>query len=60
MYNYIENWRVCDRPSRTLLIADTIKGKGFKHLQDSPLWHVLPIDDEALNKALLTKEGQEK
>ena len=58
IYDYIENWRVCDQPSRTLIIADTIKGKGFKHLQDSPLWHVLPIDDDALNKALLTKRSK--
>ena len=37
IYDYIEHWRVSDQPSRTLIIADTIKGKGFKHLQNSPL-----------------------
>jgi transketolase len=56
LYEFINIWVSSDRPIRTLLIADTIKGKGFKHLQGSPLWHVLPIDDDALSQALLTSE----
>lgn len=54
---FISNWLLSDSPTRTLLIADTVKGKGFKHLQGSPLWHVLPIDDEALSLAISSVEG---
>ena len=56
LHCFISDWISTDKPTRTLVIADTVKGKGFKHLQGSPLWHVLPIDDVALNQALLTSE----
>ena len=53
---YIHNWHNQKSSPTQLLVADTVKGKGFKHLQNSPLWHVLPIDDNAYEKALSTKE----
>ncbi len=54
--SYISDWskQINDKP--TIIIADTIKGKGFKHLQGSPLWHVLPIDKDAYKKSIETKE----
>ena len=54
--DYINNWHKSETKSPKILIADTVKGKGFKHLQNSPLWHVLPINDEAYEKALESKE----
>ncbi len=53
---YFSNWFKTNNAPSSLLIADTIKGKGFKHLQNSPLWHVLPIDDNAYSKSIESKE----
>ena len=53
---YIKDWVSNPKSLTTLLVADTVKGKGFKHLQNSPLWHVLPINDTAYTKALESKE----
>lgn len=54
--SFVSEWNNKIREKPTIIIADTIKGKGFKHLQDSPLWHVLPIDDDAYRQSLETKE----
>lgn len=47
-----------DRP--TVIIAKTIKGKGFSEVEDSPDWHGKPFPDDMAQRAIAELGGQRR
>lgn len=47
-----------DRP--TVIIAKTIKGKGFSEVEDSPDWHGKPLPEDMAQRAIAELGGQRR